>query len=304
MKKLLLSLVLLLVYSCAFAAPVKVQVVWGWTYAQAQAQVFKAILDQANNEQNKYEFILEPRPGSGGVVATRTVLANTKEGRFSLLANGPPFFPRPYLYPDSGYRLDQFKQVLILGHQQVGLVTKGKTVDDLRKQKRIIIGSNGVGTTGHLMAEKLSKTVFAGKQVDIVQYGTLPESILAVQGGFIDMSSAYMSDIEGKEGLTMSAMTGRRPVPGSVLLKDIGAPEFADFNSPFFILATADADPIKIKEIQTILLKAQKSPIVKEASDFQGFVQLDMYKNPAQYNAWYQGMVKQFADFTKGIDIK
>jgi hypothetical protein len=112
-----------------------------------------------------------------------------------------------------------------------------------------------------------------------------------------------MSDIAGKEGLIMAGMTGRQPQTGAVLFKDIGAPEMADFNTPFFILATVDADSKIIGEIQTILLQAQKSSTVRDTYKFQGIVQLESYKNPVTYNLWYKNLVEQFAEFTKGSII-
>ena len=302
MRKLFLILLMFCSYSFA-KTPTKITVIWGWNYTQAQTLLFKTVLDQANTNQNKYNFVLESKPGSGGVVATRMVLAEAQTGKLTLLAHAVGFFSRPYLYSDSGYSFDQFKPVLVLGHQQAGLVTKNKTIEELRQKKRITIGTNGIGSSGHLMAEKLSKTIFAGTQVDIIQFGTILESITSVQGGFTDMSSAYMSDIVGKEGLIMAGITGRQPQPGAVLFKDIGASEMADFNTPFFILATVDADSKIIGEIQTILLQAQKSSTVKDIYKFQEIVQLEFYKNPATYNLWYKNLVEQFAEFTKGSII-
>ena len=58
MKKIL-AMLFCLVSTVSFAQSIKVPGVWGFAVGSTQGNYFRAILEQANREQNKYEFQFE-----------------------------------------------------------------------------------------------------------------------------------------------------------------------------------------------------------------------------------------------------
>ena len=74
MIKRLLTLLLIAVSSTVFAGPVKVSGVWGWIPTSTQGSYVRAILEESNKIQSKYEFVFENRPGAGASIAARHVL--------------------------------------------------------------------------------------------------------------------------------------------------------------------------------------------------------------------------------------
>ena len=75
MLKHFLAILLLVAVSFSAAAAEKVPGVWGWIPTSTQGSYFRAILEEANRNQDKYEFVFENRPGAGASIAARHVLA-------------------------------------------------------------------------------------------------------------------------------------------------------------------------------------------------------------------------------------
>jgi tripartite-type tricarboxylate transporter receptor subunit TctC len=72
MKKFITGLIIVGA-SLTATAKEKVPAVWPFTPASTQGLYYRAILEQANKEQDKYEFIFEHRTGAGGAIATQYV---------------------------------------------------------------------------------------------------------------------------------------------------------------------------------------------------------------------------------------
>ena len=83
MKKLLLLLSLFV--GSAFADPIKISSVWGFAVGSTQGTYYRAILDQANKEQSKYEFVFENKPGAGGSIGSDLVARAEPDGSTLLL---------------------------------------------------------------------------------------------------------------------------------------------------------------------------------------------------------------------------
>ena len=75
MFKKILATIFMLASLSAWSAE-KISIVWGFAPGSNQANFYRAIVNELNATQTKYEFVFENRPGAGGAIAARYVLAN------------------------------------------------------------------------------------------------------------------------------------------------------------------------------------------------------------------------------------
>lgn len=294
---------LLAIASIAFSstaqAQEKVAGVWGFAVGSTQGTYFRAILEEANKEQTKYQFIFENKPGAGGAIAGQYVL-NHKG--VAILAHSTAFFVRPYLYPDNPYKLDQFKPLMVMGISPAALVTKGKTLAQLLSQDKINIGTAGTGSTTHIMAEQFFKH-FPGKNIQMIHYSNTNEAYKDVLGGHVDATFEFLGDVKAKGGTSIIGLTGRTKIDGLPLLKDT-APELEFIAGIFAVYVPKDMPPQLTTELQQILLKAEKNDNVQTLYKNDYATKESNMQVPSDLQSWYNKTVKQFDGYTKGISAK
>ena len=295
MKKLLTSALLFCLAFNVFAQE-RVISMWPFTPASNQGNYFRAILEQANKDQNKYEFLFENKTGGGGAIATTDIL-NRSGTR--ILAHSAAFFARPYLYPNTLYKLDQFKPLMIMGFAPAALISKGKTLDQILAQKRINIATAGAGSSTHLLAEAFFKQYKEGRDIVMVHYRDSNEAAKDVIGGQADASFEFLGDAKARGNLiSIIGITGTNKIENFQLLK--GMEELVGI---FAIYVPKDMPTSKVNELQTILLKAEKTSTVQSLykRDFN-YKDLSM-SVPGDLTEWYDKTVTQFEGFTKGIKV-
>ena len=298
MKNKLVAIFLAL-SACASIAQEKVSSVWGFAIGSTQGTYFRAIIEQANKEQSKYQFIFENKPGAGGAIAAQHVNNHASN---SILAHSTAFFVRPYLYADNPYKFDQFKPLFIMGISPAALVTKGKTLEQLLSQDKINVATAGTGSTTHIMAEQFFKR-WPNKNIQMVHYTNTNEAYKDVLGGHVDATFEFLGDVKAKGGTTIIGLTGKTKIDGLPLLKDI-SPELEHIAGIFAVYVSKDMPIDKMKELQQILLKAEKHESVQTLykSDYatkDGYMQV-----PNDMMPWYTSTVKQFEKYTAGISVK
>ena len=295
MKKLLTSALLFCMAFNVFAEE-RVISLWPFTPASNQGNYFRAILEQANKDQNKYEFLFENKTGGGGAIATTDIL-NRSGTR--ILAHSAAFFARPYLYPNTLYKFDQFKPLMIMGFAPAALISKGKTLDQILAQKRINIATAGAGSSTHLLAEAFFKQYKEGRDIVMVHYRDSNEAAKDVIGGQADASFEFLGDAKARGNLiSIIGITGTNKIENFQLLK--GMEELVGI---FAIYVPKDMPTSKVNELQTILLKAEKTSTVQSLykRDFN-YKDLSM-SVPGDLTEWYDKTVTQFEGFTKGIKV-
>ena len=202
MKKILFALMAVLV-SFAAAAQQQIPSVWAFNIANVQGSYYRALLEQANQNQTKYQFIPEHRPGAGGSIAAGHVLNSE---RIVLLGTATAYFVRPYLYSTAGYTFDQFRPVYLIANSPVALTTRNKDLRTILSQDRIAIGTAGPGSGTHLYALKF-KARHPDKNIVIVPYKSSTEAVQDVLGGHIDLTYEFLGDAESR-GVRILGTTG------------------------------------------------------------------------------------------------
>ena len=287
MKKLLVSLATILI-STVSVAQQQVPGVWAFNIANVQGSYYRALLEQANQNQTKYQFVPEHKPGAGGSIAAGYV--NNSE-RITLLGTATAFFVRPYLYDNAGYTFDQFKPVYLIANSPVALTTKSKDLKTILAQDKISIGTAGPGSGTHLYALKF-KAHHPNKEIVVVPYKSSTEALQDVLGGHVDLAYEFLGDAEAK-GVKILGTTGTKKIKNYPMLKDMGYADNSEFVGIYHILVKKDVSDEVVRELRAIFNEAERS------TRFQELYRSDYSFKPAlktdrDYTDWYNANIKSY----------
>jgi tripartite-type tricarboxylate transporter receptor subunit TctC len=284
-----LIVAVLMLASLSVAASEKITIVWGFSPASNQANVYRAIVQELNRTQSKYEFVYETKTGAGGAIAARHVLENPQN---TLIGGTSSFFVRQNFDQATGYQADQFQPVFVqaLGAPLALFSTNFKNITQLKQSKSITTSISGYGSHSNLMASILSETY---PQTVIVNYPSLLSANKDVVGQHIDTGWNWLSDIEqlAESNLTtILGLTGIRTVKGYVTLSSLGIKGYENVSTNTAIYAGFQMPAEKVKEIYNMLRVANRSLAVRN-------LYAKEYSTPADFNweqtqKWYKDQVK------------
>jgi tripartite-type tricarboxylate transporter receptor subunit TctC len=291
MLKKLFTILLLAVATSAMAAE-KITLVWGFSPAANQANFYRALAREINAKQDKYEIVVDTKPGAGGAVGANYTLQNAQN---TIFGGTSTFFIRPNFNKETGYSADSFKPVFVqtLGAPLVLLSKKHQSVADLKKQKEVTVSISGVGSSSHLMATEMGES-FSG--VRIVNYPSLIDANKDILGQHIDSGWNFLADVEGllETGDAYAiGITGTRGVKNYKTFGSQGVKGFDALASNTAIFAGTAMPDTKVAELYALFREANKSEEVralyaKEYSTPADFTQ-------AQTKKWYDEQVKFWA---------
>jgi tripartite-type tricarboxylate transporter receptor subunit TctC len=190
--------------------------------AGAADAVARAIADTLGPKLNG-SFIVENRPGAGGVLGTRQVINATADGHTLLFGLNSALVTVPYLMPKLPYEpLKDLVPIALLGKVQYVLVANPKTgiatVQDLITQARktparLTFASGGDGSVHHLAMEKFQRS--AGISLRHVPYKAAPEGFRDVVAGHVDMmfiAVGTAQPVVSRGGLHALGVSGAKPI--------------------------------------------------------------------------------------------
>jgi tripartite-type tricarboxylate transporter receptor subunit TctC len=219
MKRLLTFIYLLSISSTILASEL-VPVVWPFALGNNQSNIVRTLIDNANKNQNKYQFIFVSKQGAGGAIAANTVLA----GKTMIFANSSSFYLTP-LFNKDAYDVDQFN---ILSRMCVDrpLVLFSKSFTKLEPNKELTV-SMTPATIQALVPRVISQKNSSFKYLE-VPFKSGPDGTLAMLSGVVDASvdwlGAYSSVVAPGNGVNVVGITGNRRInnlpllPGTELL--------------------------------------------------------------------------------------
>jgi len=296
MRTLLITLIFCIASTAAIAAE-KVSAVWPFTPASTQGLYYRAILERANKEQTKYEFVFDHKVGAGGAIATQHVhnLQGTR-----ILAHSAAYFARPFLYPETQYKFEQFKPLMIMGFAPAALITKGKTLEQILAQKKINVATAGAGSSTHLLAEVFFKQYKEGRDIAMIHYKDTNEAAKDVISGQIDATFEFLGDAKARGDLvSIIGITGKSIIDNFRLL-----PNMEELTGIFAIYAPREMPASQVSEIQAMLLRAEKHESVQTLYRRDFTYKDSSMSVPGDLTAWYSRTIKQFEDYTKGIKVQ
>ena len=297
MKKLLVALAAICISTLAVAQQ-SVSSAWAFNIANVQGSYYRALLEQANQDQKKYQFVPEHKPGAGGSIAAGYVASHE---RMALLGTATAYFVRPYLYDNAGYTFDQFRPVYLIANSPVALTSRNKDLRTILAQDRIAIGSAGPGSGTHLYALKF-KERHPDKNIVIVPYKSSTEAVQDVLGGHIDLTYEFLGDAEAK-GVRILGTTGPTKIKDYAQLKDMGYPDAVDYIGIYHILVKKNTPDEVVRELRVIFAQAERSARFQELyrSDYSF---KPVLKTERDYTDWYNAMIKTYrATITRDMKL-
>jgi tripartite-type tricarboxylate transporter receptor subunit TctC len=263
MKKLLSIFLLCFVTATASAqAKIVVPVAWPFSLASNSGLMAREIVTEANNIQNKYQFVFENKPGAGGSVAVNYV---TNANQPVILAHTSSFFIRPYTIKEGSYDPEQFIMINnYCSDQPLAMLSKNfKTLGDLQKQNKISIGVNP-GSITNLPVSEYKKQHPKLDIVEIPFKGT-PEMSTAVLGGHLDVSIDFLAGTaRGNDNINVLAITGTKNHDNARTFQSQGLPGYDALTISYYLLMHNKTDPAVVKELNDIMTRAVVNPRVQK----------------------------------------
>lgn len=239
-------------------------VFWPFSPASNQAAGLRAIIDNANKSQKKYQFVFESRPGAGGTVAT---LALQRHQEVAIMMSSPSVFTRPLFYPNESYDIEELEPIMLVTVDQP-IVVLSKTISslqELRSKKEATIGVN-LGSITEIVARELQKQLPNTKLILVPYSGTVAATIDAV-GGHVDMTVDFPKDTiqwvqEGK--LKVVGATGTTAYPDFKTFKSQGIDSLNQFVLNYYMVVKKGTPPAVIEELHSIFNSANKGTNVTD----------------------------------------
>ena len=203
------------------------------------ADVTTRMVAQKLGERMGQNFIIDNRPGAGGIVAAKGVLSFPADG-YTLYLSGNGSAIGQSLFASLPYDINKdFTPIAMLAQFEMLLAVKaGAEIDSVAKlvayakehPGKLNFGSVSVGSTQNLSAELFRMTT--GIKTALVTYRTTPDLVTAIVRGDVDVGFDYLaamrSMIAAKE-IKIIATSGDHPdpqLPGVPIVKDSGYPDY------------------------------------------------------------------------------
>lgn len=284
---------------CSVAhATEKIEIVWGFNPGSNHANALRLLINQANQDQSKYQFIFGHRPGAGGSIAANHAAANPDH---ALVAMSSSFIIRPYFEQGQNtHNLDDFQPLVVqgIGAPLFLVSNKFRDVDTLFRQNNINIGVSGVGSVSHLAVDDIAKKIPGSK---VVNFKNMVDAMTNAAGNHVDLAIGFFSDSQslvesGK--LFVIGYTGDKKLdnfPGAHL-KSHG---MASITSSHAIYHSNRMDAGRRNEIRKILAKANQSRSVVEEYKKDLLIPVDYDQNStakwySQQRVFWQTKITEF----------
>jgi tripartite-type tricarboxylate transporter receptor subunit TctC len=253
-----------------------------------QGSYYRALLEQANQDQKKYQFVPEHKPGAGGSIAAGYVLVRNA---WPCWAQPQHFLFDPTCMIMLDIRLISSAPVYLIANSPVALTSKSKDLKTILAQDRISIGTAGPGSGTHLYALKF-KGRHPDKNIVIVPYKSSTEAVQDVLGGHIDLTYEFLGDAEAK-GVRILGTTGPAKIKDYTQLKDMGYPDAVDYIGIYHILVKKNTPDEVVQELRAIFAQAERSAKFQELyrSDYSFKPTL---KTEKDYTDWYNSMIRTY----------
>ena len=216
--------------------PVRIIVPYG---AGGVADVTTRLVAQKVSEAMGQTFVIENRPGAGGIVGAKALLASQPDGYTLFLAGNGSAISESLFKSLPFNVVRDFTPVSPLAEFEMLLATKADSqLDTVAKivayakanPGKLNFGTIAIGSTQHLSAELFKMAT--GVQAPIVIYKTTPELVTAILRGDVDVGfdyhAAFGPSIANKQFKVIATSGEQRApqLPAVPTVKESGYPDF------------------------------------------------------------------------------
>ena len=246
--------------SVASADKTQINIVYPWTASGGPANYLRNLIDEANQQQSKYLFLLDVKVGASGTVAANHVL--THPGVNLLSTSGGSFFIRSAMHPTTSWNPDDFQPLFIECSDMPYIIVskKYKSLAELKNKKRLSIGMIA-GHLTELIALELKKQL-PTTDLTFIYYQATSPGTRDVLGDILDLNvdvpASAIPWIEDHKLFAIAA-TGSKNYKQFQSFESQGMPGFKYLTATWFISSKKSLNPEVTKEIKQILTEANKS---------------------------------------------
>lgn len=261
------------------ARPVRIIVPYG---AGGIADVTMRLVAQKLNERFGQSFIIDNRPGAGGIVGLKAALAAGPDG-YTITMIGGGFTIAKSLFKSLPYDLEKdFVPISTTASYGLVMVAKAgsklKTVQDViafakANPNKLNFGTINPGSTQHLSAELFR--IMAGIDVAMIPYKTTPDLATAVVRGDIDVAFDYFPGFQASladgqmQAIATTARERASNLPNTPTVIESGLPDY-DVTSWNGLAAPAGTPADIIEKLNAGIDAALKSPEIQAVSSKSG----------------------------------
>lgn len=271
--------------------PVKIVVPFG---AGGAGDTLARVVAQHLQDILKQPFVIEDRPGAGGIVGTEQIVTAPPDGYTIGITNLSTLSLVPVINSEATYNpLNDFKHIAYVGGSPVVLAanpaTGVQTLDDFITYVRapghaFTFASSGVGSDGHLMGEAMAAALKV--KSEHVPYKSTAQALTDIVAGHVPFSTFTLSSTSSflrAKSLNGIAVTTLQRLPD---FPDL--PTFAELNHPdlvdttWFSLSGPAALPADIVDkLNKSVIEAIAAPDIQERFRRDGFIAQKM--SPAEF---------------------
>ncbi len=262
--------------------PVRIIVPFG---AGGAGDTLARLVAQHLSESLGQPFIVEDRPGAGGIVGTQQIVTAEPDGYTIGITNLSTLSLIPVINPEATYNpLGDFKHIAYIGGSPVVLAanqaTHAKTLQDFIAYANapghaFTFSSSGMGSDGHLMGVAIAAAL--NVKPEHVPYKSTAEALTDVVAGHVPFSTSTLSSTSGflhANTLIGIAVTSPERVPDFPDLptfKELGHPELLD-NTWFSLSGPAKLPDDIVKKLNAAVVAAVALPDIQDRFRRDGFL--------------------------------
>lgn len=231
------------------------------------------------------QFVVENRPGGGGIIGTQQFLAAAPDGYTIGMTNLSSLVLVPLINPKGSYNpSSDFTHISYIGGAPVvltsSLAARVKTLPEFisyakEPNKGFLFGTSGVGSDGHLVGEAIA--ISTGVKAVHIPYKSTPQAMTDIVGGQIPFTTFTLTTTAPflrANSVTAIAVTTESRLesfPEIPTFKELGYPEMV--GTTWFALAgPAKMPPEIVEKLNAAVVAAVNSPELRARFKQDGFV--------------------------------
>jgi tripartite-type tricarboxylate transporter receptor subunit TctC len=305
-KEIILKrLLTILLATLAITAHAKenITIVYSWGPGDAAANFYRTLAEASNKQQNKYNFLVDFKPGAGGAVAAKYV-DNTPD---TVLANSSALFIRPIFFPADSHEVASFRSLMPMCIAPMFITsTKYKSWAEVPTDKSLSIGISGLGSTTHLVAAQVTKKY---PNIIIVPFKSTSDALMSVLSGNTDFAVSFAGDVDSwiqpnaTKRVYLLGVTGKQSVKGAPTLASQGFSQATlDTSAYQQLFASIKMSDTKVKEIRSIFVKAAQTKLVKDSNAVDSCIPNSNMPD-SDIDAWFNFQNVKWKQVASGVKI-
>lgn len=243
--------------------------------------IMARVVAQRLTEAPGWTIVIDNRAGAGGNIGTALVARANPDG-YTILVNSSAFAVNVSLFRKPGYDAKDFAPIINGGvipnilfvHPSVPAASLQDLIK-LAKSKKLSYASAGMGTTPHLTAERLLKTM-AGLDITHIPYNGAALAANAVVANEVPVGSAAVTAPApliraGRlKGIVVTSLQRSPALPDVPTVAESGFPGYEDYTWIAFF-APRGTPRVVVERLNADIARVLQLPAVKERLATLGF---------------------------------